>query len=180
MSPLYYYIAFVFSCVVKHGKIYENRHPSFLIRRTKILDTLLLFDVVWLRTMVYRLSKRVEFALVSHCLNESSVAHHPPKLWGKTVLQCDELEISRLRNEHNWKWVLCTTTERSFLIRRQTRQHMHTSFLIRRTMILDTLLLFNVVWPRTMVYPLSKRVELPFVFHCLNESSVAHHCNLTN
>jgi hypothetical protein len=40
------YRALMSKFVLTHGKIYENMHLSFVIRRMKIFGILLLFDVV--------------------------------------------------------------------------------------------------------------------------------------
>jgi hypothetical protein len=47
--------------------------------------------------------KTCGIAQVFPCINESSVAYHQPKLRGQTLLQFDEFEMSRIRNEQNWK-----------------------------------------------------------------------------
>jgi hypothetical protein len=47
------------------------------------------------------------------------------------------------------------------LIHCTTYEHMHLLFLIRRMTISGILLLFDVVWLRTTVYPLSDRAECP-------------------
>jgi hypothetical protein len=45
--------------------------------------------------------KACGIASMFNCLHESSVAHRPPNLRGKTVSQFDELEMCRIRNEQN-------------------------------------------------------------------------------